>query len=769
MTSTTRRWALALLAFVLWVFACSGGEALPDVPDLAAEDGQRFASLPLLIDDHFDPVGASDAHARGSCEGDRFRVGVCHRFTVSTTPAAEAWRSSQSLTVDGQPGALVFSVRAAPGSEGTPVVFGAGDRQADSVERTIRLPSTPTEFALSLDSLPRAELQSPRNPFWWYVDSADDSEVVFEIAHIRWLREGDTGTPPTDEGTPDPEESPLTLPFVVDEEFGGRFGFSAFGEARHVEDDQCPVRAGGQAGSCHRFAWDGVEGPLTGAHWVSRDSFFRVLDEKAVPSVVRFSAWGAQGGEVVEFMVGISGVDFDGRSDREVITLTDTPAEYTIALDEMSDVDQVFGAFGWSANWTDNPEGLEFFVDDIRWLGGEAPPLPEGCVDTSAFDWSVAEPILPDVLTRPVDAGLGLDAARNAVMLANEVYSLTRLSLLRYDAALGAWSAPDVLDINVSFWAGDEWLPRVALSPAGTGVGTYLERRSGGNAVRFTVNPDGSAGTLQSLGFGGGAVAEVDDTGHVAGAVTRDTSGILSIRGFETGSPVKLVRNDSRLVGFDLDAQGQGMLFARDGGADYSALLYDKATGWGDADDFEEVPVPTTDAANGRGVWLGGGRALFAYQVFETDRGFLMERSPSGEWSAPEPYDQGMGFAQLGHLVSGAPGVAFLQWEEGDVEELTFVARYDGAAVVDVLELEAGRVHEVVADRCGNAVVLKDDPAGGLLQAVTYVAGAGWQAPAFIPTSEPVSPESATAAFAPSGHGMVVFTTSDAFLASRWE
>jgi len=182
----------------------------------------------------------------------------------------------------------------------------------------------------------------------------------------------------------------IALPMVVDENYTGRSGFGGppDGPPLHTEDDECPQRAGEQAGDCHRFTWDGTkEGEIgeffTGTFWTDGYGFTDLngLPVEAGATDVQFYAWGAAGGEQIVFGAGLSGSDpnppWDGAEDRETITLTDAPTMYSVPLANLAGYTDVYGPFIWASNNVENPGGFEFYVDDIQWVtavsGGFAP------------------------------------------------------------------------------------------------------------------------------------------------------------------------------------------------------------------------------------------------------------------------------------------------------------------------------------------------------------------------------------------------------------
>lgn len=193
----------------------------------------------------------------------------------------------------------------------------------------------------------------------------------------------DTGprdTGPRDTGPRDaapPDAGRLGLPMTVDEAFPDRSTFGADGAPTHVEDDACPRRAGERRGDCHRFVW-GASTAFTGTFWTVGADYEDLVAPSIEPGAteVRFFAWGSAGGEVIDFGIGVPASIFDGASDQSTITLTASPAPYSVRLRTLSDYDRIFGGFMWAANATSNPGGLEYFVDDIHWRVGPPARLP---------------------------------------------------------------------------------------------------------------------------------------------------------------------------------------------------------------------------------------------------------------------------------------------------------------------------------------------------------------------------------------------------------
>ena len=180
----------------------------------------------------------------------------------------------------------------------------------------------------------------------------------------------------------------IPLPMVVDDHYFDRSGFSngPGGEPLHTEDNDCPERAGGENGQCHRFIWDGMDGAFTGTFWTDGEGFVDLngLPVQSGATEVQFYAWGAVGGEAITFGAGIGDAELDGAEARRLITLTTAPTLYTVSLAALAGYTDVYGPFIWAADTGGNPSGFEFYVDDIQWIqGGGGGP---GCSDAIDFE-----------------------------------------------------------------------------------------------------------------------------------------------------------------------------------------------------------------------------------------------------------------------------------------------------------------------------------------------------------------------------------------------
>ena len=203
------------------------------------------------------------------------------------------------------------------------------------------------------------------------------------------------------------------LPLIVDNSHPGRSAFAGppDGAPFHTEDGNCPQRAGQQRGECHRFVWDGVNtrggpGAFTGTFWTLGGSFENLgrLFVQSGAAEVSFYAWGAEGGEKVEFAAGLPGFGDIGSDTIGTITLTTEPTRYTIPLANLANYTEVVSPFTWSATndaGTGNPTGFTFFIDDIVWQRTPPPPdgEPEVPAPTPAFDAADVISLFSDAYT----------------------------------------------------------------------------------------------------------------------------------------------------------------------------------------------------------------------------------------------------------------------------------------------------------------------------------------------------------------------------------
>jgi exo-beta-1,3-glucanase (GH17 family) len=251
-------------------------------------------------------------------------------------------------------------------------------------------------------------------PFIWAADNTNNpTGFEFYVDDIQWVKSDVIPAIP--------------LPMVVDDHYFGRSGFGPTGAPLHVEDDQCPARAGDEDGVCHRFTWNGMGGAFTGTFWTDGEAFTNLngLLVEGGATEVSFYAWSAAGGEKIEFGAGLGDAQWDGAEDRAIFTLTTTPTMYSVPLTNLAGYTDVFGPFIWGADNTDNPNGFEFYVDDIKWIqgGGELRPLPDIYTTGNAINYSAFRALGPEFGEIPSDA----EVLEDLGLLQTAGYDLLRL------------------------------------------------------------------------------------------------------------------------------------------------------------------------------------------------------------------------------------------------------------------------------------------------------------------------------------------------------
>jgi len=109
--------------------------------------------------------------------------------------------------------------------------------------------------------------------------------------------------------------------------------------------------------------WAGVYWQNPANNWGKRPGGFDLTGARRLT----FWARGAQGGEYLDKfgMGGISGEYPDTDSSETYdVELTTEWQQFTVDLTDR-DLSHIVGGFFWAANGTDNPDGMEFYLDDI--------------------------------------------------------------------------------------------------------------------------------------------------------------------------------------------------------------------------------------------------------------------------------------------------------------------------------------------------------------------------------------------------------------------
>jgi hypothetical protein len=184
----------------------------------------------------------------------------------------------------------------------------------------------------------------------------------------------DAGTAP--DATPGaPDGSPMTtgpssLPFAIDDYFGPAYMGDGEKPGGVKDVKECaPDRGNDWKGRCHKFTWTPNDyKKFGGAFWLYPDQNWGVtgvpgLQLPAGATKIVFRAWGAVGGEIVDFGAGIKANDgFEAKLEK--VPLTTTPTQYTIDLSAAT-YSRVIGGFFWAAG--DSTVPVTIYLDDIQW------------------------------------------------------------------------------------------------------------------------------------------------------------------------------------------------------------------------------------------------------------------------------------------------------------------------------------------------------------------------------------------------------------------
>ena len=118
------------------------------------------------------------------------------------------------------------------------------------------------------------------------------------------------------------------------------------------------------AGVSQGLGWAGIYWQTPENNWGDKSGGFNLSGVKRLT----FWARGARGNEVIgEFKVGgIRGENEDSGSARiGPITLSKEWTHYAINLTD-ADLSHIVGGFAWAASYHDNPNGMVFYLDEIR-------------------------------------------------------------------------------------------------------------------------------------------------------------------------------------------------------------------------------------------------------------------------------------------------------------------------------------------------------------------------------------------------------------------
>jgi hypothetical protein len=293
--------------------------------------------------------------ARAAIDGDpstRYTSGVSQGSagpeTLTLTFPSSVTTDGLLLETTGGEGPAVITVRYQPPGGGAfqdfspRVVLGGADRLL------IELPVTPI-LALQIT-------QVGMKTQWWSVDELSIEDCVGTTASA---------------GGPGVE---ATLPFDVDDHY---FATGFMGETAEIASAPCTADAAARTdlGACHGFTYSPAD-PNSTTAWAGVAWQYPVNNWGAVPGLniapganqVTFCAWGASGGELVDFFAGL-GVPVDPVSVRlSNVPLSMTPTRYTLDLRGATYDNGVVGGFGWTINATSvSTTAATFFVSDIQW------------------------------------------------------------------------------------------------------------------------------------------------------------------------------------------------------------------------------------------------------------------------------------------------------------------------------------------------------------------------------------------------------------------
>lgn len=170
----------------------------------------------------------------------------------------------------------------------------------------------------------------------------------------------DTDPPDTDTVDTAPPDTDIPIPpFVLTDQYV----MSGYMGAGTITEGTCTQRGGMQRGTCIEVQWGGSAAGWGGAYFQYPANNWGAAMGYLIPqgfTQVSLYAWGAAGGENVEFKAGISSADGFELTGGEQ-TLTTTPQRFTIDISSAAYV-HVAGGLAWFAIGTDP---ITFYLDDI--------------------------------------------------------------------------------------------------------------------------------------------------------------------------------------------------------------------------------------------------------------------------------------------------------------------------------------------------------------------------------------------------------------------
>ena len=166
----------------------------------------------------------------------------------------------------------------------------------------------------------------------------------------------------------------LAAPFDVSEAYVAS-GYMGDGEAgkpvqmRNVTGEM--PRPGDTDGLCIKIAYQPGAKGWAGVYWLSPANNWGDKPGNRIQGASKITFWavGAKGGEIVEFKAGgVSDKQYRDSFEKSMgsVALTKQWKQYTITLAGQKTV-SVLGGFAWLGKATDNPDGLTFYLDAIRY------------------------------------------------------------------------------------------------------------------------------------------------------------------------------------------------------------------------------------------------------------------------------------------------------------------------------------------------------------------------------------------------------------------
>ena len=170
------------------------------------------------------------------------------------------------------------------------------------------------------------------------------------------------------------EVSEIKAPFEVSGYFypSGWMGDGEKGEAYIQLNDQWKENSH-SAPTCIRITYHPNKKGWAGIYWQYPDGNWGDSPGRRINGAKRLTFWarGEKGGELVTFKAG--GINAAGKKYRDSFEMVIGPVELKKEWQKHeidlagADLSSVLGAFAWSANRSGNPDGLTFYIDDIRY------------------------------------------------------------------------------------------------------------------------------------------------------------------------------------------------------------------------------------------------------------------------------------------------------------------------------------------------------------------------------------------------------------------